>query len=149
MLALGSKAPLEGSLESALESALPMGKVLLVFFKISCPTCQLALPFLERLHQSGQLAVYGISQDKADATGEFARAFGLTFPILLDSAASHYPASNAYGITTVPSLFLITADRTVEWTLRGFARNALADLGKAFGITMFRPGEQVPELKPG
>src|ERR1700754_1566046 len=98
MLAPGSKAPLDGSLESAL----PVGEVLLVFFKISCPTCQLALPFLERQHRSGQLVVYGISQDKADATAAFAKTFGLTFPILLDSAASHYPASNAYGISTVP-----------------------------------------------
>lgn len=145
MLALGSKAPSEASLESAL----PIGKVLLVFFKIGCPTCQITLPFLERLHQSGRLAVYGISQDDFAATREFAKAFRLTFPMLLDSADAHYPASTAYRITIVPSLFLITADRTIEWMLQGFSRKALEELGMAFEAPVFRPCERVPDFKPG
>jgi peroxiredoxin len=145
MLALGSKAPSEASLQSAL----PIGEVLLVFFKAGCPTCRIALPFLERLHQSGRLAVYGISQDEAGATREFAETFGLTFPMLLDSADTHYPASTAYRITIVPSLFLLAADRTIEWMLEGFSRQALEDLGMAFGSPVFRPGERVPQFKPG
>ena len=145
MLSLNSKAPPEPSLESTL----PAGELLLVFFKISCPTCQLTLPFLERLHQSGRLTIYGVSQDEAGDTRQFARAFGLTFPMLLDSAAAHYPASNAYGITNVPSLFLISALRTIEWTLEVFSRSDLEGLGMRFEFTIFRPGELVPEFKPG
>src|SRR5256885_9795159 len=39
----------------------------------------------------------GTSQDDARATKEFARKFGVTFPIALDEKG--YPASNAYGLT--------------------------------------------------
>ncbi len=145
MLAAGAKAPIDASLDSAL----PGSQVLLVFFKIDCPTCQLTLPFLERLHQSGRLAVRGISQNESADTREFAKAFGLTFPILLDSAAANYPASNAYGIEIVPSLFLTSVDRTIEWTQHGFSRKGLEELGSAFQTTVFRPGERVPEFKPG
>lgn len=145
MLAVGSKAPSE----ALLDTALPLGRVLLVFFKIGCPTCQLTLPFLERLYQSGRLPVYGVSQDEAGDTREFAKAFRLTFPITLDSADAHYPASTAYGIEIVPSLFLTNADRTIEWTLQGFSRKALEDLGTAFDSPVFRPGDRVPEFKPG
>lgn len=145
MLPLGSKIPFE----AALDAALPAGKVLLVFFKISCPTCHLALPFLERLHQSGRLPIYGISQDEAGDTRDFANSNGLTFPMLLDSAHAHYPTSTAYGVETVPSLFLIAADRTIEWTMEGFSRKDLEGLGMAFESPIFRPGEFVPEFKPG
>ena len=145
MLALGSKIPFE----AALDSVLPTGHVLLVFFKISCPTCHLALPFLERLHQSGRLPVCGISQDEASDTRDFAGSNGLTFPILLDSGNAHYPTSTAYRIETVPSLFLISADGTIEWTMEGFSRKDLEGLGMAFESPIFMPGEFVPEFKPG
>ena len=61
-----------------------------------------------------RLPVHGISQDAAAATREFAKTFGLTFPMLLDSAGAHFPASAAWRITNVPSLFPITADRPME-----------------------------------
>jgi peroxiredoxin len=41
---------MDGNLFS-LKDALARGPVVAVFFKISCPTCQYALPFLERLHK--------------------------------------------------------------------------------------------------
>ena len=75
--------------------------MLLAFFKISCPVCQLTAPYLERLAVRNERAVQviGISQDDAGATRGFANRFGLTFPTLLDSSEDEYPASNAYGIT--------------------------------------------------
>ena len=36
----------------SLFETLDQGPVLAVFFKISCPTCQYALPFLQRLHEA-------------------------------------------------------------------------------------------------
>ena len=41
------------------------------------------------------------------ATKGFNQRFGVTFPTLLDQAKENYPASNAFGITIVPSLFLV------------------------------------------
>src|SRR3954465_10541465 len=154
MLPQGAKAPdfrltdLDGT-AVALDSVLSHGKALLVFFKISCPTCQLALPFLERLHRSGHLPIFGISQDDADDTRDFCRAFRLTFPMLLDPADQNFPASNAYQITNVPSLFLVGTDGKIEWTLQGFSRKGLEDLGQSVGTPILRPEDRIPESKPG
>ena len=84
------------------------GPVLLAFFKSSCPVCQMTLPFLERVHRGrtpGSMNIYGVSQDDAETTGEFAAKFGISFPLLLDSAANDYAAGNAYGISHVPTMF--------------------------------------------
>jgi peroxiredoxin len=154
MLAPGSEAPdfrladVNGG-ETTLHSLLAKGKVLLVFFKISCPTCQLTLPFLERLHQGGRVAVTGISQDDADDTAAFSTRLGLTFPMLLDLEETNYLTSNAFQITTVPSLFLVSEAGAIEWTLHGFSRKALEALGHRVESTVFRPEDRVQELKPG
>jgi hypothetical protein len=46
-------------------------KALLVFFETDCPTCQLALPYLNALKDSVQ--VIGLSQDDEAATREFVK----------------------------------------------------------------------------
>jgi peroxiredoxin len=154
MLAPGSEAPdfrlgdVNGY-ETTLKSMLAKGKVLLVFFKISCPTCQLTLPFLERLYKGGRIAVTGISQDDAEDTDAFSRHLELSFPVLLDLKETKYLTSNAFRISTVPSLFLVTEGGSIEWTLHGFSRNAIQELGERLDSVVFRPEDRVPELKPG
>src|SRR5947209_7650201 len=77
--------------EFALKPALQRGPVVLAFFKISCPVCQFALPYFERLYKSygkGEVSIVGISQDKAADTRRFAQEFGVTFPIALDETRS-------------------------------------------------------------
>src|SRR5947199_7143907 len=96
--------------EVTLQDLLPSAPVLLVFFKVSCPVCQLTLPFLERIHATGSLSVYGVSQNDPEATLEFNQEFGISFPILLDSEDLSFPVSNAYGISSVPTMFLIQSD---------------------------------------
>ena len=125
--------------------------VLLAFFKVNCPTCQLALPFLERSHQGsdGRLRVLAVSQDSSDATSRFRKSFGITMPTLIDDDESGYEASNAYGLTHVPSLFLIEPDGRVSWSGDGFARADFARIGERFGADPFLPGEYVPEWKAG
>ena len=135
-----------------LSEELKRSAVVLVFFKISCPTCQFTLPFVDRLFASekaGSPRVYGISQDKTEATREFAQHFGLHFPILLDLSAEKYPASNAYGITNVPSLFLINPDGAIAWSLHGFHKSELEKLAKEFGRSLFEANERVPAMRPG
>src|ERR1700693_2694973 len=91
----------------SLREALAKGPVMLVFFKVSCPVCQYALPFLERVFQTNRAAnvtVMGISQDKARDTREFLRVYGGTFPVALDDPAND-KGSNAYGLAKVPPVF--------------------------------------------
>ena len=125
------------------------GPVLVAFFKVSCPTCQYTLPYLQRFTESGSVRVIGISQDEAAATIRFGETYGLTFPILLDAASAKYLVSNAYRIATVPSVFLIEADGSIAKFTKGFVRQDLEEIGNRFGFVPFQPGEQFPEFRPG
>lgn len=154
MLKAGTQAPLfqladdEGR-ETSLQHHLAGGPVVVAFFKISCPTCQFAFPYLNRLFQEGGVPVLGVSQNDALATRGFRSAYGLSFQTLLDSAEAGYPVSNAYRITHVPSLFLIEQDRSISISEAGFSRMAFDQIARRFGGQAFREGEQIPEYKPG
>jgi peroxiredoxin len=135
--------------QRSLEDILAGGPTLLAFYKISCPVCQLTAPYLERLAANSALQVIGISQDDAGATREFIERFGVTFPTLLDLASEEYPASNAYGITSVPSLFLIERDGVVARSFNGFSKRDFEEIGLRWGASPFGPDDHVPEWKAG
>jgi peroxiredoxin len=135
-----------------LSEVLAATPVFLAFFKVSCPTCQFTLPFLERMYRElagGGAKMFAVSQDDAEATREFHREFGITMPTLLDSARGGYPASNVYLLSYVPSMFLIEKDSTISWSLVGFHKKELEALGSRLGVAPFRPEERVPEMKSG
>jgi peroxiredoxin len=131
----------------SLRENLKRGPVLVVFFKISCPTCQLTLPFLERLKQHA--SVIGISQDDSGSTKEFLDYFRITFPVLIDPAKDHFAVSGSYHLTSVPSTFLIEKDGRISWSLPGFHRTELEALAGRVGAVLFNPEEKVPLIKPG
>ena len=143
--------------EYSLHNLMERGPVVAAFFKVSCPVCQFTLPFLERLHKlygSGDVNVLGISQDDARATKSFASEYGLTFPLLMDEDG--YPVSNAYGLTNVPTIFLIDTDGKVKVSSMGFDKkdletiaHELAERRKMARTPLFRPDEVVPANKPG
>jgi peroxiredoxin len=153
-LEAGSQAPsfrlkdLNGGMVS-LEEILAKGPALLAFFKISCPVCQLTFPYLERLAAGSGIQIVGISQDDMNATEAFNRRFGITFPSLLDPAKEGYPASNAFGITSVPSLFLVEPAGHIENAFSGFSKRDLETLGGRVGVKAFKADENVPEWKAG
>ena len=95
-LAVGKKAPdftlsaMDGK-PFSLRDALTRGPVVAAFFKISCPVCQYAFPFLERIYKaygSKNVTIVGVSQNNARDTGLFIKEYGLTFPVLLDDTDS-------------------------------------------------------------
>jgi peroxiredoxin len=150
--------PAIGGSQVVLREARKHGPVVAAFFKISCPVCQLAFPFLERLHQAYQdknVTVLGISQNDESGTRAFMKEYGITFPVLLDDH-SRYPVSNAFGLTNVPTVFLITPDGQVEQSIVGWDRSEMeqlnrrvAELAGATPSQLFRPGEDVPQFKAG
>ena len=143
--------------EYSLSEELRKGPVVAAFFKISCPVCQFTFPFLERLFKmyGENVATFlAISQDDALDTREFCQEYGITFPALLDD--ERYTVSNDYGLTNVPSIFLIGADGIVKVTSIGFDKtkleaisSELASLAKRPEAALFRAGEIVPSFKPG
>jgi peroxiredoxin len=143
----------------SLEALLEKGPVVAAFFKNSCPVCQFTFPFLQRLYQrygGDNVTFLGISQDDAKATAGFAREYGATFPMVVDEKEKGYPASNAYGLTSVPTIFLIDTDGTVRVASMGFVKAdleriaaELAERRKIAPSALFRPNESVPANKPG
>jgi peroxiredoxin len=128
------------------------GPTLLAFFKISCPVCQLALPFLERIHRESKgngLRIVGVSQDDGPGTRYFQDEYGLTLPLLLDPEDSGYPVSNGYGLTHVPGLFLIEPDGRISLAVEGFSRRDIQAIGQRAGVNPFRDGDYAPEWKAG
>jgi len=162
-LTTGKKAPeftlktLDGKTFS-LADALTRGPVVLAFFKISCPTCQYAFPFLERLYKAygkSGVTLVGISQNDAKDTAAFAEEFGVTFPMLLDEGHT-YPVSNAYGLTNVPSVFWVGQDGEIEISSVGWVKSdfeqinrKMAEGGRLSPAMMFRPGEDVRDFRAG
>ena len=142
----------------SLAEARKKGPVIAAFFKISCPVCQYAFPFLERIFRAyakGPVTLVGVSQNDKQQTAGFAREYGITFPMLLDDPRT-YPASNAYGLTNVPTIFLISPGGQVELSSVGWSRRDLEELNtriaQAAGVApaqIFQPGEHVDEFKPG
>ena len=154
MLEAGLRAPsfqlksLDGGKKS-LEDLLGSGPALLAFYKASCPVCQLTFPYLERLAAGSSLQIIAISQDDDSSTKSFNERCGVTFPTLLDQSKDGYPASNAYGISTVPSLFLVEQDAQISKSFSGFSKRDLEAVGERVGVQPFRPEDNVPDWKAG
>jgi len=162
-LAMGTKAPefelktLDGK-PFSLGDQLAHGPVVLVFFKVSCPTCQYALPFYQRLYEAyghNGVTLVGISQNGAKDTAAFNKEFGVTFPVLLDDTNS-YPVSNAYGLTNVPTVFWIAQDGEIEVSSVASVRadfeeinRRMAEAGKSAPAVVFKPGEDVRDFRAG
>ncbi len=135
--------------ERSLQDCIATKPALVALFKVSCPVCQYTFPFLERLAESDNIEVVGISQDDSESTLEFRGEFGITFTTLLDEAKKGYPVSDAFGIATVPSIFLIEPGGQISMAEAGFSKRDLEAVGKIAGVSPFVPGEKVPEFKAG
>jgi peroxiredoxin len=162
-LTAGTQAPqfelptMDGS-RFSLQDALSRGPVLAVFFKISCPVCQYALPFFQRLYKAygqKQVRVIGISQNEKRDTAEFMKRYGITFPVLLDDTNT-FPVSKAYGLTNVPTAFWISEDGIIEISSVGWARQEFEEMvRKAASATgnapepVFQPTEQIADFRAG
>jgi len=140
----------------AVSELLANGPVLAAFYKVCCPVCQYTLPFVERIQKAyaGKAVILGISQDDAEDTKEFSAEYGLSFRSLIDG--EDYPVSNAYGLTNVPTFFLIQPDGTIACSFTGFDKAGLEDISAGFAENLsepaapvFNPGEKVPDHKPG
>ena len=145
-------------MQFSLRDALANGPVVAAFFKISCPVCQYAFPFLERIykaHGGKKVTIVGVSQNEKKDTSAFAKEYGVTFPILLDDTKT-YPVSNAYGLTNVPSIFWIGQDGEIEISSVGWDKREIEEINRKAAQTngagpkaVFRSDEQVADYRPG
>jgi hypothetical protein len=75
--------------------------------------------------------------------------------VLLDDTRS-YPASNAYGLTNVPSIFWVAQDGEIEvssvgWVKKDFEEinRRVAEAGNITPAMVFKPGEDVRDFRAG
>lgn len=161
-LMAGTKAPnvvlktIDGKAFS-LRDQLQKTPVVLAFFKVSCPVCQYAFPFLERLHKAfgdNDVTLVGVSQDNAKDSVRFMQEFGITFPVLLEEGG--YAVSNAYGLTNVPTVFWVGQDSEIEASSVGWVKadfeeigRKMAEAGKTAPVAIFKPGDDVRDFRAG
>ncbi len=137
----------------SLHRALRHGPVVLAFFKVTCPVCQYAMPFVERLYRAYKGRVVAVSQHPLKETQMFLKEYGITMPVLLDDP-EHYPASNAYRLTNVPTIFCVVPGGQIEISSVGWNRRELEDInrllaGQASPPALFQRGEDVIDAKAG
>ena len=143
--------------EKGQAAQVPRGEALYAFFKTTCPTSELAWPYLDRIRKIGEggtLSVVAVSQDDPETTARFYADLGVAIPTLYD--ADPWAASEAVGLTAVPAFFVVGADGVVRDAVVGFQRHKMeqfaaraADRAGRQAATLFGPGENVPAIKPG
>ena len=143
--------------EKGASASTPAGETLYAVFKTTCPVCELTWPYLERIRRfadGGDLRVVAITQDDAAKTRAFNARLGSKVETLFDP--SPWPASDALGVTNVPTLFRVGADGTIAETVVGFDRERLRGLAaRAAALAgkppaeLFTAADEVPAYKPG
>jgi peroxiredoxin len=130
------------------------GPVGLFFYKVTCPTCQLAAPKMRAFERAFPGRVIGVGQDPERELARFSQERSMEIRSIED--APPYPVSNAYGIVSVPTLCLIGDDgRMLEsvgaWERTGFNRVAerMAELAGVVPIVISTADDGLPDFKPG
>jgi peroxiredoxin len=133
------------------------GPKVIIFYKVSCPTCTFAMPLYDRLYRAfedSRFPLFGVIQDNLEGARAFATEQGLRMPQLVDDWP--YAASRAYHIVNVPTMVVIDGEGTLVMCSPAFIREdlrrAASILAEAAGRPvpeLFKDEEDVPELRPG
>lgn len=133
---------------------LGQGPVGLFFYKVTCPTCQLAAPTMVAFERAYPGRVVGIGQDPQEALVAFTDEYAMGIRSVPDLPP--YEASNAYGVVSVPTLFLVGEDGAVletvgGWDREGFNRVSarLAELVGEDPVVISDESDGLPAFKPG
>jgi peroxiredoxin len=151
MLAVGDRAPAlelpDAVTGESVADPWRDGPVVLAFFKTTCPVCQMAAPKVQALAEAG-VRVVAVGEDPPPEIRSYADRYGQKVATLSEPAP--YPASDAFGIDTVPTLFLVDEDGTVrdsvvswdrdEWNRFAVAAGGTAVSEEGDGLSPFRPG---------
>lgn len=132
---------------------LETGPVVLTFFKTSCPTCQYGLPYIDRLGKAiaeSSASAVAICQDTPDEAERFRVEFGFESSIVFDTEEAGFRVSNAYGLTNVPTVFLIGEQGKIQHTGVSWSKSDVEEIAGRLGVPApFRDGEDVLPFKPG
>jgi len=141
----------------SLSDALSRGPVVLVFFKTTCGTCDLAFPYISRFrdaYSGNAWSLWAVAQDPPAEASRYASTFGMTYPVLPD--VDGYAVSKAYDPPATPTLFLIDRAGDVVQATAGFSKAHLTSLAAALAKRLTAEpaeiapaGDGNPDFKPG
>jgi len=140
-----------------LADALGRGPVLLVFFKTTCGTCDLAFPYINRLRESypaDRWSLWAVAQDPPAEAGGYASASDMSYPVLPD--VDGYAVSKVYDPPATPTLYLIERGGQVVQETAGFSKGDLNSLSAVLAerigsepVVIAEAGDGNPDFKPG
>ena len=143
-----------GSLAPEVAGA-PAGTRALVFYKVTCPVCQMAAPKLEQLESAYPGRTISIGQDPDPDLDAFATEHGM-HSVPHQSEPPPYELSNSYGVRVVPTLFLIDdlgaiVDVMESWDRDVFNRVSakLAAMIGASEVVVSDGSDGLPVFRPG
>jgi peroxiredoxin len=122
-------------------------KVVVSFWASWCGPCRMEMPALRSFYQKTHKAdadyeIVAVSiDDDRDAAEEYATRSKMPFPVLLDAAQK---AAGAYGVDSIPRLFVIDRSGTVTFGQVGYTPALELQLARELGIKNYTLG--VPQL---
>ena len=123
------------------------GPVVLALFKTTFPVCQMAAPKVQTLAESG-VRVVAVGEDPPREIRSYAERHGQEVTTLSEPAP--YPVSDAFGIDTVPTLFLVGENGTVRDAVVSWDRDAWNRFAEeAGGSRVSDEGDGLPPFRPG
>ena len=141
---------------NTLTGLLSDGPALIVFVERDCPTSRLTLERLQPLDQtlrSAGIRLAAVHQDPATTAARTMDDCGATYAAL--SEAAPFATSEAWGVRSVPTAFLVARDRRLLGSVEGWSRDdyqrlvtsGLASVGAdASGVSV---SDDAPLAKPG
>ncbi len=122
-------------------------KVVVAFWASWCGPCRVETPALRTFYQKTHKAdadyeIVAVSiDDDRGAAEEYAARSKMPFPVLLDTAQK---AAGAYGVDSIPRLFVIDKSGTVTFGQVGYTPALEFQLARELGIKNYTPS--VPQL---
>jgi peroxiredoxin len=129
---------------------------LFMFFKITCPTCDITFPYINRLRElyPDDLNIWAIAQDPPDKAREYSSQHRIEYPVLID--APTYTVSKLYDPAATPTLFLVDERGRVAYSTYGFVKDDLNEVASlvatsigAEALTIAPADDGQPAFKPG
>jgi peroxiredoxin len=126
------------------------------FYKNDCPTCQFAFQYLPKIaNDLGNKNFLAIAQDSLYEVEIFKKKYKVEFEMLSDPFPFNL-SRNLFGISTVPTGFVVESDFKISDVGEGFDRkfierftSRIAKLNQIENYQTFKPTEYIPLLKPG
>ncbi len=134
-----------------LSQAWASGPALILIGHRNCKTTRETLPWVDRIHRrrGPGTTVLAVLQDDPPTARELVATQALELPIRLE--ADPYPLAAALDLTTVPTLFAVSAAGEITALSEGLRRADLEAFGRHVGVTgeLFTAEDEVPAGKPG